>query len=124
MWVYSGLGPTGGGGASASGGGSATARAPRASGAAPVRVAIELTRRAGRSIASLTSVTMTGVIAVAMIVPACQTLDTTVAATTEATAAATSVLTSSPPFGGGAGSAEPLRRAEAAVLCVRAWSDD
>jgi hypothetical protein len=42
-----------------------------------------------------------------MIVPACHSFDTTVAATTEAIAAATSVLTCSPPLrcGGGAGSA-------------------
>ena len=55
-------------------------------------MAIELTRFAGRSTASLTSATMTGVIAVAHTVPACHSLETTVAATTEATAAATSVL--------------------------------
>jgi hypothetical protein len=78
----------------------------RASGGAEARVAIELTRRAGRSTISLTSATMTGVIAVAMTVPACQNLDTTVAATTDAIAAAISVLTCSPPLcgGGGAGS--------------------
>src|SRR5205814_264329 len=101
----SGLGPTGGGGACASGGGSTTVRAARASGGAEARVAIELTRRAGRSTISLTSATMTGVIAVAMIVPACQKRETTVAATTEAIAAAISVLTCSPPprgWGGGA----------------------
>jgi hypothetical protein len=44
------------------------------------RVAIELTRLAGRSTASLTSATITGVIAVAITVPACQILETTVAA--------------------------------------------
>ena len=73
----------------------------RASGGAAARVAIELTRFAGRSTASLTSATMTGVIAVAHTVPACHSLETTVAATTEATAAATSVVTSRPPRAGG-----------------------
>ena len=63
----------------------------RASGGAAAREAIELTRFAGRSRASLTSVTITGVIAVAHTVPACQSLETTVAATTEEIAAATSV---------------------------------
>ena len=81
------IGAIGGGGASASGGGVATARAARATGGAAARVAIELTRCAGRSSASLTRATMTGVIAVANTVPACQSLETTVAATTEAIAA-------------------------------------
>jgi hypothetical protein len=46
---------------------------------------------------------MTGVIAVAMIVPACQNRETTVAAATAATAAAISVVTWRPPLLGGEG---------------------
>ena len=56
---------------------------------AAARVAIELTRFAGRSSASLTSATMTGVIAVAHTVPACQILETTVAAADGGDAATT-----------------------------------
>src|SRR5262249_23181604 len=100
-WEYS-ASATGGGGASASGGGLTTARAVRATGDGAVRAAYGLRRRAGRSTTSLTTAMMTGVIAVAQIVPAAHSLETTVAATTEATAAATRVLTCSPPdLGGG-----------------------
>ena len=87
-------------------------------------MAIELTRFAGRSTASLTSATITGVIAVAHTVPACHSLETTVAATTEATAAATSVVTSRPPRAGGAtGWGVAFPRGGAALRCVLGCDD-
>jgi hypothetical protein len=66
-------------------------RRSSSTGTAVARPASELTRRAGRSSASLTSVTSTGVIAVAMTVPGCQILETTVAATTAEIAATINV---------------------------------
>jgi hypothetical protein len=69
-------------------------------------------------------VTMTGVIAVAHTVPACHSLETTVAATTAEMAATTSVPTSRPPRAGGAtgwGAAFP--RGGAALRCVLGCDD-
>jgi hypothetical protein len=67
---------------------------------------------------------MTGVIAVAHTVPACHSLETTVAATTEAMAAATSVVTSRPPRAGGStGWGAGLRRDGATVRRVLGCDD-
>src|SRR3954453_9105699 len=85
--------------------------------AAPgARVLTSVIRWAGRDRPSLTSATITGVRAVAAIVPAPQKCETNVAATTAATEAMTSVGRSRPPpsDGGAWGGGAPWRR-------VREW---
>ena len=95
----------GGGGASTSGGGCTIVRAARARGlgGTAARVATALTRWTGRSRASLTSATMTGVNAVAQIVPRAQMCETTSAATTDEAPAMNRVDSSTPRRRGSAG---------------------
>ena len=90
-------------------------------------MAIELTRLAGRSRPSLTSATITGVIAVAITVPACQILETSVAAATAEIAAIdqrADVEPAAAAGGAGAGGGEPLRRGGAVVRRECAGCDD